>query len=52
MYQKDKKYTYKKVKKYFKLMNDIFTTGRVFYSDNTVGDYIAGFRAAARNIKI
>ncbi len=36
----------------FKLMNDIFTTGRVFYSDNTVGDYIAGFRAAARNIKV
>lgn len=36
----------------FKIMNDIFLTGRVFYSTNQVGDYIDGFRAAARQLKV
>lgn len=36
----------------YKLMNDIFLTGRVFYSTNQVGDYIDGFRNAARALKV
>ena len=36
----------------FKLMNDIFKTGRVYYSTNQCGDYILGFRAAARELKV
>lgn len=36
----------------YKLINDIFVTGRVFYATNTVGDYISGFRAAVRQMKV
>lgn len=36
----------------YKLMDDIFKTGRVFYSSNQVGDYIDGFRKAAQEIKV
>ena len=36
----------------FKLMNDIFKTGQVYYSTNQCGDYILGFRAAARELKV
>ena len=36
----------------YKLLNQIFITGQVYYSDNTTGDYILGFRAACRNLKV
>lgn len=36
----------------FKLINDIYVTGRVFYSDNTTGDYISGFRAEIKQMKV
>lgn len=36
----------------FKLMDDIFRTGQVYYSSNQCGDYILGFRAAARELKV
>lgn len=36
----------------FKLINDIFLTGQVYYSTNQCGDYILGFRAAARELKV
>lgn len=35
-----------------KLMNDIYKTGKVFYSSNQVGDYIDGFRRAARELRV
>lgn len=37
---------------YIKLMNEIYKTGRVYYSTNQVGDYIDGFRDAARKLKV
>lgn len=37
---------------YFKLINDIYKTGQVYYSSNQCGDYILGFRDAARKLKV
>lgn len=36
----------------YKLINSIYQTGRVFYATNQVGDYIDGFRTAARQLKV
>lgn len=36
----------------FKLLNDIYTTGKVFYSTNMIGDYIDGFRKAIRELRV
>lgn len=35
-----------------KLIDDIFRTGHVYYSDNQTGDYILGFRKASKEIKV
>lgn len=36
----------------YQLINRFYKTGQVYYSDNTTGDYILGYRAAANNLKI
>lgn len=36
----------------YKVINQIFITGQVYYSDNTTGDYILGYRDQARKLKI
>lgn len=36
----------------FKLVNDIYLTGRVYYATNQTGDFIDGFRAAIRQMKV
>ena len=36
----------------FKLINDIYVTGKVFYSTNMIGDYIDGFRKAIRELRV
>lgn len=41
-----------RVHPYVELMNDIFQTGQVYYSSNSCGDYILGFRDAVNKLKI
>ena len=36
----------------YQLIDRFWRTGQVYYSDNTTGDYILGYRAAANNLKI
>ena len=36
----------------YKLLNKIYKTGNVYYSTNQCGDYIDGFRAAAKNMRV
>lgn len=36
----------------YQVLNQIFKTGQVYYSDNQTGDYILGFRTAARQLKV
>ena len=36
----------------YKLLNQIYQTGQVYYATNQCGDYIDGFRAAAKNMRV